>query len=334
VRPDARIAVTGATSVGGRVLRDLLAERRIGPERVRLLDAPSEEAILGEYGGEPVLIQALEPDSLADRDVVFLCGGVEQSRACLGGPRRPGSVFVDLSGAARDTEPGAPLINLAANPGDLERGRGTIRSPHPISFALSALLAPIEREIGIERAEAVVVRPAADLGEKGLEELHRQTASLLSFSDVPTEVFGRQLAFSLLSQREVEPRDASRNLQSRLAEEMASVLGWPSPRLTARLLFAPVFHGHRLLAHVAPRETIPWATVRSRFRGAGGAVLWTEQEEGSRREPAAESPTIRVTETGPDELGGDGFWIAATCTDLVKAAASNALEIAGRVLSG
>src|SRR4029077_10009743 len=99
VRADLKIAITGATGPCCHALRSLLADKRVPHERLRLLERPSDEAIISEYAGQPTLIGTIEPEATADRDLVFLCGSAEETGRCLLWERKKHALFVDLSGA-------------------------------------------------------------------------------------------------------------------------------------------------------------------------------------------------------------------------------------------
>ena len=333
VRADRRIAVTGATSALGQVLRTALAQRGVPLEQILLLDQPSEEAILSEYSGEPTLVLGLDPESLADADCVILCGTAEESLRCLEWKRRKDAVVVDLSGASAGAAQ-APVVNLAVNPGALDARPGVIAAPHAISFALTSALAPIEAIGGVRSAAGVVLRPASDFGQAGIEELHRQTVSLLNFTDLPKNVFHRQIAFNLLPESAVRENRGAPRLHARIALESARVLGWDEPRATVRLLVAPVFHGHSVLMHVLTREPATPAAIRKALGAAAGLTL----RHGVRAEPSpaelADREEELAVDAGADETGGGGFWISMVGAQLREAAARNAVEIAARLLSG
>ena len=84
MRADVKIAITGATSAVGRAVRVALADRKIPAAFIRLLEKAQEEVILSEYAGEAMIVGTLDPDAFDDRDLVFLCGGTEESVRCLG----------------------------------------------------------------------------------------------------------------------------------------------------------------------------------------------------------------------------------------------------------
>src|SRR6266550_2701274 len=111
VLADLRIGVTGATAASGQAVRARLAQRKVPAENVRMLEKASDEAIISEYAGQATLIGTLEPEGLADRDLVFLCGSAEESRRCLLWERKKGSVWIDMSGATA-SQPEVPVVNL------------------------------------------------------------------------------------------------------------------------------------------------------------------------------------------------------------------------------
>jgi aspartate-semialdehyde dehydrogenase len=206
-------------------------------------------------------------------------------------------VFVDLSGASKST--GAPVVALGVNDAVLEGRPRTVAAPHPIAFALASVLAPIERLAGIDEAEAVVLRPVSDFGEAGVEELHKQTVGLLSFTDTPREVFDRQVAFNIVPQFAFS---GEAGLETRIAGEVARTLGWESPRLTTKILVAPVFHGHSFLVHVETRRAADRAASSRALAGTSGR---RPAKNGGEPVEAAGQDDLRVVELAPDGLAAE-----------------------------
>lgn len=333
MRADLTIAITGAAGVVGRAVREITAKRQVPVERVRLLERPAEEAIISEYAGQAVLISTLEPDSLSDRDLVFLCGNAEESAVCLGWARKRESLFIDLSGAGSEV-PEVPVIIAGVNLATLQDRPATIAAPHPIAFALASALSPIERGFGIERAEAVVLRPVSDFGEPGVEELHRQTVGLLNFTDYPREIFGRQVAFNLLPQSALERSGGGTPLEARISHEVAGILGWDQVRLALKTLIAPVFHGHSILVHLEPRQGADRKGLERLLGESEGLAVGPAPEGGVSPVEVAGQKEIRIVEISPDGLATRGFWLSIVASDLAGDAARNAVEIAARLLAG
>ena len=330
---DLKIAVTGAAGRTGQAVRSILAdEHRVPAGKVRLLERGGEEAIISEYAGQATLIGALEPEALADRDVVFLGGGVVESAGCLLWQRKKGSLFVDLSGAAA-ARGEAPVVSLSVDGKALAGPPATVAAPHALSYAMSMLLAPVERAAGVASATVVVNRPAADFGEAGLEELHKQTVSLLNFGEVPKETYGRQVAFNLVPQTVLDEGAGETGLEERVESELRRILGWPGSRATVRVLVAPVFHGHAGLLHVMPSRMLAPGEVEKILKAQKGITVTGPRSAATPIEVAERSELLVVSVT-PDGGGEGGFWVWFAGGDLPAHAARNAVEIAARALGG
>jgi aspartate-semialdehyde dehydrogenase len=332
VKADLKIAVTGAAGTGGHALRTLLAARRVPAERLRLLEGPSEEAIISEYAGQPTLIGTTEPEALADRDIVFLCGSEEESARCLLWERKKHSVYVDLSGAAT-AQGKAPVVNMEVNASVLAPRPATIGAPHAISFTLTSALAPLESGFGIAAVEAVVLRPVSDFGEAGLEELHKQTVALLNFTEMPKELFGRQAGFNVLPQSSLERLADGAGIEARLCREIEGVFGWTQRRATVRTLVVPVFHGLSVLVHLRLNQPAPLKTLRKAL--ADAAAQGARSAAGPAPTPAeAAAERVRLAaDISSDGLGDTGFWLWLVASDTAAHAARNAIDIADRLFA-
>ena len=234
-----RIAVLGAASPAGAHLKSALAERGIPGGRVDLFGLQREVAVLSEYDGEARLVQAAGTLDASAYGAIFLCelghdgAGLTQAAAS-------GTLVVDMTGSL----PGAVLNGVAGASPD---GR-LVAVPHAVTTLIVSLLAPIQREIGVTRVSAFVLRPASDFGEGGLEELREQTVHLLRFEPTPTAVFGRQLAFNVLPEH-LFPLGEEASA-ARVVRESRALLGLPDVPFAVSQAIVPLFFGHAIAAHV------------------------------------------------------------------------------------
>lgn len=333
MRADTRFAVTSAAGPVGQAVRSALAERRVPIETLKLLDRASDEAIISEYAGAPILIGALEDDSLEDRDVVFVCGGDEEGTRCLTLARGNGALLVDLSGAA-GREAGSPVIGLTVNAAVLDGAPATVGAPHAIALALASAIAPIDATWSVEQASAVVLRPVSDFGELGIEELHRQTISLMNFTDIPKQIFGRQLAFNVIADPAAHASAEETALAGRISRETGAILGWSEPRLAVRLLIAPIFHGHAAFVHVRTRERLPLSGLGEVLAGSPGLTARSARKGPFTPVETTEAEAGLVAEATLDGVGDHGLWLSLVGAHLRESAAENAVEIAGRLRPG
>ncbi len=114
--------------------------------------------------------------------------------------RRAGSEIIDVT-YALDARPEAviraPWLEQELGEGHpVELVTTPVVIAHPASVVLGLLLVRLHKHHKIRRANATIMEPASERGRRGMDELHEQTVNLLSFQQLPTMVFGTQVAFN------------------------------------------------------------------------------------------------------------------------------------------
>jgi aspartate-semialdehyde dehydrogenase len=315
----ARVAVVGASSVDGSHLRDALAERGLPGGLVDLYGTTAGEVVLSEYAGEARMIQEIDLAEVARHDLIFIC---EPGEAAARLAEAAGSsVIIDLQGAL-PAEARPAHVPLEIDP-ESDRGEGRFTVPHPLALVLAEVLLPLERRFGLSEAMAVVLRPAADFGHEGLEELREQTVRLLNFSQVPIETFGCQLAFNLVPDVRLATGEGDR--AARIAGEVTHLLGWDACKLTIKLLAAPVFHGHgiQLRFRLADGGTIEG--VREVLEASG---LMATAAEGMATTPLEVTGEVRTGLSDLSEDGIGGYWVWGVAGETGSRAARQAVQFA------
>lgn len=319
----ARVAIVGAEMPAGVKLREALAAHGCPGSRVDLFGTSRGEALLGDYAGEARLIQEIDPAEICERDVVFLCDyGAFAGR--FGRAVERGGVVVDLVGAL-PPEIVPRLVHVGINPAGAREHAGYLRVPHELTLLLSEILAPLELRFGIEDATAVVLRPAADFGDRGVEELREQVVGLLRFDAVRSEVLGGQLAFNVLPY--ASAGDAPRRIEALVSTELVKLFGWDRPRLALRTVVVPVFHGHGVQLRLRLRAPATPDEVAESLAAAGllGAAAKSQAVEKTPLEIAGERRTV-VAEIVEDGLAG--FWIWAVAGEVQARGAELAVRTA------
>jgi aspartate-semialdehyde dehydrogenase len=288
---------------------------------VDLYGATGGEVLLSEYAGEARMIQEPDVEELARHELIFLCEPGEASRLVVGAA--PRSLIIDL-GECLPAEMRALPVRPSSNQ-EIDRGAGRFAVPHPLTLVLAEILEPVDRRLGLVEAMAVVLRPAADFGQEGIEELREQTVRLLNFSPVPVEVFGRQLAFNLLPQAHV-PAGQDR-LARRIQDEVTTLLGQP-PRLALRLLAAPLFHGHGLQLRLRLARSTSLEELRAVLDGAG-LLNTVEDEAATPLDVTSEVRTV-LSEISEDGLGA--FWCWGVAGEAGARGAREAIRLAASLL--
>ena len=329
MRP-AHVAIFDATTLLAREVKEQLVERSFPVASMRLFSSRgADEATLSEFNGEAMLVGAPDMGTLRGLDIAFLCGTREEGARYLEWAGRAGFVAIDLTTAASQAS-GVPLVNAQVNPDVIPADPGLIATPHAISLFLSSLLAPL-RQCGLRRALAVAFQPASHSGEGGIEELHRQATGLLSFQDVPRQVFSRQLAFNLIPSSFAPAESGStRNLSDDITSEVSAVLG-ASLALSIEVIRVPVFHCQSAMVRVELERGRTRDDLLEACRRGGDLVV----DDGG----AGATPVDRAGEAGVLLAGvrtaeeESSFWMWALCDDGLSGNGLNAVRIAETVLA-
>jgi aspartate-semialdehyde dehydrogenase len=319
-----KIAVVGASTLEGTRVREALEAARVPSKKVDLFGRSDGEVLVSEYAGEARMIQAPEVAEIASYAAVLVCERGDSTLQLAEG-LRPEQTVIDMVGGLPD-KVGARLLNPQT--GSDEDLAGFYAVPHSLALVLSDLLSPIERGPGVEQCVAVVVRPAVDYGEAGVEELREQTVRLLNFVELPVATFGRQLAFNIVPESGLSC--SVPGFEQEIARQVGALLGWDRDRLALRLLAAPLFYGHAMELHLRTPNGAGLDDLRRALSDGGlepgvesGPLVSTPME-------VADERTIRLGELSADGLGG--FWLWAVAGGSNSRAAEFAVDLATRVI--
>ena len=326
------LAFFGATSLLAKEMRALLSGRGFGARGVRLYDTAGE-GTLGEYDGEALVVTRPDEEAILDLDIAFLCGTPREMEPYLDWSSRRRYVAIDMSGVSRGRD-GVPLVHAAINLHAIEStGRtdatGLIGAPHPVSHNLVSLLMAFKQAGAIHAVSAFAVRPASELGEKGLDELYQQTVALLAFGSVPQEVFGRQLAFNLIPSSGLAAAEEA-GFDTRIELETAALASLEPGCIRVSSAFASVFHGHMLAVTIEFEHPTDLTELRSRISATRVLRLIDDPEAFSPVDLAGEEE-ISVLGVRPATGRSTSISLWSFCDNLKGGAALNAVQIAERL---
>jgi hypothetical protein len=302
----------------------MLEEARVAGGRVDLFGATRGETVLGEYAGEARIIQDPDPEEVAGHAVVYICEHGAAATTILE-TQGTDNLVIDLTGSEAAERRGSVVhLDLLPPPDTPNGGVGMFSVPHFLSIALAEILDPVQAGPGLRDATAVVLLPAADLGDAGVEELRRQTVNLLNFTTLPVDVFGRQLAFNVIPESLVP--DEGPPLSSRIEREVARLLRQDRPRLAARVALVPVFFGHGVMIRVVPGQEVSVSDVEKLLGAARGLEVGCAEPTTTPVESGGSRRSL-VSEISTDGTGG--VWIWAVLEDAGLASARQAVRLAG-----
>ena len=323
-----RVAIVGAASLKGKEVAEILRERNFPAVDVRLLDDDDTLGRLEAVGDEMNFIQSIRPDQFERVDFAFFASGARSTRSNWKTAHDLGDTIVDLSYALED-EPGAsvrsPWIERqTGQPIAPELQPGPVVVAHPAATVLSMLSLRSEKAGKIQRMIATVFEPASENGQKGMDELHEQTVNLLSFQELPKNVFDIQVAFNMAARYGQRSELALEAVSERIRKHYRKI----APRAAEpalQVLQAPVFHGHGFSVYLEMEKPIAIADFSQALAGEH-VVVSGSPEDTPTSVSAAGQGDILVSAT-PDANHKSGIWLWAT-TDNLRVAALTAVECA------
>ena len=331
-----RLAIVGAATLKGKEINEVLQERNFPSADVRLLDDEESLGQLEAVGDEISFVQSVQPQQFSGVDIAFFASGADFTRSHWKMARDAGSSVIDVS-YALEQEPGA---QLRAPWMDRELGRtamladGAERSAmvmaHPAAVVLALLVTRAQRATAIRSVVATIFEPASEQGKRGMDELHQQTVNLLSFQQLPKEVFDSQVAFNILPRYGSHSVGNLENIERRILTHYRQITTPPeqgaSARATVRhafgeksaasaplisaggaaavaapdvaapvpsiaLLQAPIFHSHAFVVFMEISGAVSVSELAQSLAGEHVSVI----------DPAEEAPTT-VSAAGQNEI--------------------------------
>lgn len=323
-----RLAVLHPTTLVGKELVDLLAERPDLASDLRLLSLDMDEVgALTEAAGAATLVAVADETEIEAADVLVVCGPLAPYRRLLEARRSDSTLVVLAPDAGPDD--GTPVV-AGVNLDDARRGEAIV-SPHPAAVLVAHLLHPLLPH-GLVAAAATVLQPVSVYDRPGLDELFAQAGRMVSMqSQSPSDLFGgRQLAFNLWPAPKPPP-GLLHELRASLGETAADV------PLTLSLLQSPVFHGFAATVHVELEDDPGEVELRERLAENELVELYEPEDEerddlGPIDVAAQEKVLVGAVQRDPEAAGArQGYWVWAVMDNLTRGGALNGLAILERV---
>jgi aspartate-semialdehyde dehydrogenase len=335
-----KIAIVGAGSLRGKELNDALADSPFAEADFLLMDDEAELGSLEAVGDEVTFIQRIEPGSFNHVDFAFFAGEQQLTLKHWEAANKAGASIVDLS-AALEGKPGvlvrAPWVDneldplpAKPNPAPVAPGLETpaIVPAHEVAVALAILLGRVAQTMPVRTASATVLEPASEYGRAAMDELHQQTVKLLSFQELPRQVYDTQVAFNTTPAFGESAIFSLATSESRIRRHFALLSAGRLPDVAIQLLHAPVFHGYGMSLFVELTTPTSLDHMEASLAGEHVEIVTADSDPPTNLTVAGqENILVRVRPHSSKEPETTRFWIWAGLDNL-RVAALNALACA------
>ena len=324
------ICVLGATGLVGKTIIEILEERKFPINKLYPLASARSAGEFVDFKGESLeVLDAANFDwSLAQIGFFSAGGSTSAKYAPMAGDA--GCIVIDNTSEFR-YDADIPLIVPEVNPHAIGeyRNRNIIANPNCSTIQMMVALKPIYDAVGISRINVCTYQSVSGGGKEAMDELAKQTASLLSGKPVETKNFSRQIAFNVIPQIDDFLENGYTKEEMKMVLETKKIFEDDNILVNPTAVRVPVFFGHGEALHIETNSPISAEEVKELLAQAPGLVVCKNDED---------SPTQISDASGKDEtfVGriredishncGINMWIVAD--NVRKGAATNSVQIA------
>ncbi len=332
------VAVVGATGAVGEVILELLAERKFPIGRLAALASERSVGRDVRCGRRQLAVDDLSEFDFAGWDLALFSAGAEVSARHAPRAAAAGCLVIDNTSCFR-MDPAVPLIvpevNAEAMGRLLEKPRtgGIIANPNCSTIQMVLAIAPIHREVGIDRINVATYQSVSGAGRAAMEELGRQASERFLFREPSSKVLAQPIAFNVLPRIDRLERNGYTREELKMHFETRKILATDRIGVNATAVRVPVFVGHALAVHLETVEPITLERVRELLAAAPGIELVTGRVDPTPLVHAAGRDAVLVGRIRRDQTHPRGINLWVVADNLRKGAALNAIQIAERVFA-
>ncbi|MCE9666753.1 aspartate-semialdehyde dehydrogenase [Myxococcus stipitatus] len=332
MKDDLQVAVVGATGVVGREVLAALYARDIPAEQVRAFGSERSKGLEVEYGEDSLEVERATPDAFRGMGLVLLATPAEVSRTLAPAAQSAGAWVVDVSSAFRG-DGNVPLVLPGFNTEALSasfKGR-VVCLPGAVTTAAVHVVEPLRRAFGVARAQVTAMMGVSSAGVRGVAELEKQTADLMSGREPEPHAFPHRVGFNLV------PQVGGFMVNSPWTEEEG---GWTLesarlfagrgevPVIAGTAVQVPSFYGHGLTVSVQLKKAGPVEQVRAALKTS--PALKVLDAPGERVYPmpmlVTSDPTVHVGRVRAFPQAPDWVTLFAAVDNATRGAALNLVE--------
>ncbi len=325
------VGVLGATGAVGSTILNVLAARDFPASVVVPLASERSAGMRVSYAGDELEVLAVSDEAIADLDLVLSSAGGSVSAEWAPKMVAAGAVVVDNTSYWRMHDD-VPLVVAEVNPEALADHRGIVANPNCTTMQAMVALAPIQREVGIERLVVSTYQSVSGTGQKAIKELNAQAGAVLAGEPITAEVYPHQIAFNVVPQVEtfLDGDDYTTEERKVMAETRKILGAGEELRISATCARVPVVTGHSESINIETSRDLSPEGCREILAAAPGVTVVDSPGQGLYPMP--------IDATGRDEvLVGRirrdpsrerclNIWVVGD--NLRKGAATNAVQVA------
>ena len=317
-----KVAIVGASSLKGKEIKDVLEDHHFPAVDVVLLDDDSALGQIESVADEATFIQNVTRSSFDKVDIVFFAGDSNFTRKHWSAAKSAGCAIVDSS-YALETDAGIPirspwidreLEEQVVEVAKLDLETTAVITAHPAAVMLGLLLYRAQKTGSVRSSTVTCFEPVSEHGKQGMDELHRQALNLLSFQEMPKEIFDVQVAFNMLSRFGDEAKTSLDASAQRIAKHLKAITRFRLEMPALQLLHAPTFHSQTAAVYLELDRKVSAEDFALALKGEHVQIISADDDAPS-NVTASGQDDILIT-VRADAAREKGLWVWAAADNL------------------
>ncbi len=268
------VAVVGATGAVGEVMLSILKERDFPVGTVYALASERSAGTQVDFGTSTLTVGKLADFDFSKVQIGLFSAGASVSAEYAPKAVEAGCVVIDNTSHFRYDDD-IPLVVPEVNEDAIAqyKKRGIIANPNCSTIQMVVALKPIYDAVGIERINVATYQALSGAGRKAVEELVRQTATMLNGKPLEIEGDQKQIAFNAVPQIDDFEDNRYTREEMKMVWETRKIFGDDSILINPTAVRIPTFYGHSEAINIETKDKISAAEVCRLMSAAPGVEL-------------------------------------------------------------
>ncbi|HEV7693755.1 MAG TPA: aspartate-semialdehyde dehydrogenase, partial [Hyphomonadaceae bacterium] len=243
-----KVAVLGATTMVGKEILSVLAERGFPADEVIALSSRKVMGAEVSFGEKTLKTRDVDEFDFSTIRLCIMATGDQQARK-YGAKISASCIVIDTSRAFRN-DPQVPLIVSGVNAAAIEgfSKRNIISVPDGVVSQLVTVLKPLHDAAGVTRAVVSTYQSVGGEGQRAIDELWVQTKGLYVNQAPDPKEFPRQIAFNVIPQIDDVMDDGFTEEEWRISHEVRKIVD-NDIQVVASCVRVPTFVGVGQMVH-------------------------------------------------------------------------------------
>lgn len=323
------VAVVGVGAVGIEMLRAL---KRLGfPVDKLKVFARSGRAI--EIDAEKYDVEAIAPEGFRGIDFALFAGTEGEKGAAVtfaAEAIKRGAIVID-NGADFRMQKDVPLVVPEVNPEAVKKHKGIIANPNCSTIQMVVALSPIHKVAKIRRIIASTYQAASGAGKSAVEQLFNESKAWLEGKELPSEkAMLQRIAFNVFPHIGGFAEDDYTSEEWKMVKETHKIFNDDSIKISATAVRVPVVQGHSEAIYIETKRNLSVEKIHSLLKEQKGIVVIDDVKNAKYPMPidVVGKDEVFVGRIRRDPFVKNAYWLWVVSDNLLKGAATNAVQIA------